>query len=765
MRQCLFILAIGCAALSGTRPAVMADGLAEDASAAGITFEPANGDTQNGVKRAAIAEQLRIARRSLQDNPADSTDSSPPGSNDLSREVELLKQLDALIAQQDSAKVAEQELQTRQADLAAQVELIETGRPDPEAPDSFLKLDEIRDRFRRSRSVPRPSRRPSPAANDAVAAARTRVDEHQKTLRRLREDNARGEATDGRRTLAEKLAALELQLAIESLSLRKHLLANEQLNAGIHDLQLTSLRARIVAGEASVRFTEAELEDQLVDLEKREADTQRAIESAQANLEYSERQWFEARQRLDAAGDDTSALQEEVEARRLSRQMRQQQIAAYNARLQRLSRNREIWNRRYFVVNDNPTTEDLLAWREDARNAIEQLARERRINQQRITELRELAGEVSKKLDAAAADTRRWLRDQQASVEKLIKVYTADAVSIEDSHRLQSKLLAEIQAGVNQWSLGEWLQSAWHHVGTAWNTELTKVDDRPITIGKVIVGVLLVCGGFWVSRLLSRVVGNRLHRNFRIEEGAASAIQSVAFYVLLVLFTLTSLKFANVPLTIFTLLGGAVAIGVGFGSQNILNNFISGLILLAERPIKVGDLIQLNELYGNVVKIGARSTQIRTGENLDIIVPNSKFLENNVVNLTLGDDKLRTHVDVGVVYGSPTREVSRFLQRAVEEHGQVLNSPKPFVWFVEFGSDSLNFQVHFWVKARTLAERIRVESDVRYRIDQLFRDAQIVIAFPQRDIHIDTTHPLEVRLTAEASSESPDSSAPRSSAA
>ena len=130
-------------------------------------------------------------------------------------------------------------------------------------------------------------------------------------------------------------------------------------------------------------------------------------------------------------------------------------------------------------------------------------------------------------------------------------------------------------------------------------------------------------------------------------------IESLSFYALLVAFGLAALKYANVPLTVFTFLGGAIAIGVGFGSQNILNNFISGLILLAERPIKVGDLIQLGETYGNVTKIGARSTQIRTGENLDIIVPNSKFLENDVTNLTRRDDRLRTSISVGVAYGSP----------------------------------------------------------------------------------------------------------------
>jgi small-conductance mechanosensitive channel len=231
-----------------------------------------------------------------------------------------------------------------------------------------------------------------------------------------------------------------------------------------------------------------------------------------------------------------------------------------------------------------------------------------------------------------------------------------------------------------------------------------------------------------------------------MHESGAAALKSLTFYVFVIVFGLAALRFINIPITVFTFLGGAIAIGIGFGSQNILNNFISGLILLAERPIKVGDLIEIDELYGNVEHIGARSTRIRTGMNLEIIVPNSRFLENNVVNLTLADDRLRTCVKVGVEYGSPTRDVTTLLKRAAEEHGRVLNKPEPFVWFVDFGDNSLNFELHFWVIVRNLTDRMRVESDVRYRIDNLFRDAGIVIAFPQRDVHIDTSRPLQIEM-------------------
>jgi small-conductance mechanosensitive channel len=201
-----------------------------------------------------------------------------------------------------------------------------------------------------------------------------------------------------------------------------------------------------------------------------------------------------------------------------------------------------------------------------------------------------------------------------------------------------------------------------------------------------------------------------------------------------------------VPLTVFAFLGGALAIGVGFGSQNILNNFISGLIILAERPIRVGDLVEIDGLYGNIQHVGARSTRVKTGSNLEIIVPNSRFLENNVSNWTLSNDEIRAVVGVGVAYGSPTREVSRLLRKAVTDNPEIRDEPAPIVLFNEFGDNALHFEVHFWIKMRTIMQRQRMESEVRHTIDDLLDDAGITIAFPQRDVHIDSVKPLEINV-------------------
>ena len=227
-------------------------------------------------------------------------------------------------------------------------------------------------------------------------------------------------------------------------------------------------------------------------------------------------------------------------------------------------------------------------------------------------------------------------------------------------------------------------------------------------------------------------------------QGATAAIQALTFYLLLIGFALAALRIANVPLTVFTVLGGALAIGVGFGSQNVMNNFISGLIILTEQPIRVGDLIQVESFIGIVKKIGARSTLVRTGNNIDIVVPNSAFLEKNVINWTRSNSQVRLNIKVGVDYNSDLELVTESLIAAVNESNKVLPTPKPFVWLTDFGDFSLNFEVHFWVNVRSSSDRSSIESEVRYAIYRIFKEKQITISFPHQVLQ--TNKAIEVRL-------------------
>lgn len=279
-----------------------------------------------------------------------------------------------------------------------------------------------------------------------------------------------------------------------------------------------------------------------------------------------------------------------------------------------------------------------------------------------------------------------------------------------------------------------------------WNYPIISVDGSPITFGNVCVGTILIIGGFHAAKRISRRLATKVFPKIAPDPSYINTFERLSFYALVVFLTLFALRLANVPLTVFTVLGGAFAIGVGFGSQNIINNFISGLILMIERPIKIGDFIEADGVTGTVEHIGIRSTRLLLFDNKHMILPNASFLEKNVLNWTLSSDVIRTTVSVGVAYGSATDKVRELLLKAALHDDRILKQPEPVVLFTNFGDNALSFELIFWVRVRNQLSKRKIESDIRLNVDKLFREADITISYPQRDVHLDTLHPIEVRM-------------------
>jgi len=179
----------------------------------------------------------------------------------------------------------------------------------------------------------------------------------------------------------------------------------------------------------------------------------------------------------------------------------------------------------------------------------------------------------------------------------------------------------------------------------------------------------------------------------------------------------------------------------------VISNFISGLILLAERPIKTGDHVEVDGVYGQVERIGLRSTRIRSGDNFHIIVPNASFLERSVVNWTHANTRVRIRIAVGVAYGSDTRAVEAALLAVADAQAEAMKDPPPVVLFRDFGDSALLFELRVFVTVRSLVDRPRIESEIRFAMDERLRADGITIAFPQRDLHLDSSSPIEVNLS------------------
>ena len=278
------------------------------------------------------------------------------------------------------------------------------------------------------------------------------------------------------------------------------------------------------------------------------------------------------------------------------------------------------------------------------------------------------------------------------------------------------------------------------------DTTFFTIDEHGVKVRQFLTALVVLFVGLVLLKQGIRLFRKRVLPKTTLKPNEAVALTKIIYYSGVLIILLFCMRLVHLPVTAFAFLGGALAIGVGFGAQNLLNNFISGFIIMAERPIRLGDLIELEGSFARVEDIGPRCTRIRTADNIHILVPNSSFLEKNIVNWTLSDQKVRAHVDVGVLYGSPVRDVERLLVKAAVENGKVLREPEPFVLFRDFGDNALIFSLYFWVSMETMAEKLFVESNIRFRIDDLFREAGIVIAFPQRDVHLDTTRPLELKV-------------------
>jgi len=268
------------------------------------------------------------------------------------------------------------------------------------------------------------------------------------------------------------------------------------------------------------------------------------------------------------------------------------------------------------------------------------------------------------------------------------------------------------------------------------NWVVLTIGEQQFRIGQILVVPTLLIIGFLLTRWLTRFLSRRLAAK-KTNPDLILLLQRIIYIIVFGVLFITALDLINVPLTAFAFVSGAVAIGVGFGAQNIINNFISGWILMWERPIRIGDFLEIGDARGTVETINTRSTRVRRTDGVHMLIPNSALLENTVVNWTLVDRVTRTSIRVGVAYGSPVRRVADLVEQAVTENSDVLADPKPLILFEDFGDNALVFDAYFWIHA--VGERdLRVtRSDIRFRIEELFSDNNIVIAYPQRDMHVD----------------------------
>jgi len=268
-------------------------------------------------------------------------------------------------------------------------------------------------------------------------------------------------------------------------------------------------------------------------------------------------------------------------------------------------------------------------------------------------------------------------------------------------------------------------------VGAKLDTAIS-FGEFSVVPGTVLLFVLLIWLTFKLSQLIRFGLETDVLPRMELPRGVPGAITRLTNYAVIVIGFMIAATAAGLEFSRISLIIGALGVGIGFGLQNVVNNFVSGLILLFERPIRVGDRVQLNQLSGVVTDIGMRASVVRTWQGADVIVPNANLISSEVINWTFSDDNHRIDVAVGVAYGTDPQVVIDLLESVAVKHPDVHHDPAPVALFLGFGDSSLDFELRAWAGT----DFVQIGSDLRVAINAALVGAGIEIPFPQRDIHL-----------------------------
>ena len=458
----------------------------------------------------------------------------------------------------------------------------------------------------------------------------------------------------------------------------------------------------------------------------------------------------QARSVLDVAQAEEAAARSEVD--RLRRMI---EIGGYGL---------QIWDARA-TIYANP--------RPDAAT-LEEISQRVKTGLVRVRQARDLLQQALTNKEQQAFDLRELLLTSKSELDRQSFAARLKAATIEmDNTRLvmsaidrfeQYLLVLQSELGLKDKdrTLAEHGIAYWQRVTafakTVWHYELFTVDDvvvadgkeiktiRSVTVGKSVGAIgILVLGFFLVSVAIRASVG-LAERRLGLKSSAATVIRRWLTVIATGTLIILSFNLVQIPLSVFAFLGGALAIGVGFGTQNLLKNLISGVMLLVERPIRIGDLVEIDNVRGRVTSIGIRFSTIHNSDGIDTLIPNSELVERKLTNWTFSNPDVRREIRVGVAYGADPVQVKNLMQCAAKEHPDVMSTPEPMVVLDDLGDNAMIFTLRYWIRIENGTDGRRVDSDLRCEMLEKLNGAGIAVPFPQRDIRLSATEPLPVSV-------------------
>ena len=625
-------------------------GLASPAAAQDATAKSPPATAKSALDDVVARRKDLAAQIDALGKPAGGHSTDPAAVSSMDDELEFLETLDEVYAQQQSRLEQRAELQTEKQKAEESLEAFRKFGPTEAKPYSFLLLEQLRDELADEEARDDVYSADLKPAEQLLQAAQNHFDQCEKERRRAQEkvSENKNKEQDNALAIALKSAQRESQIAKELILVRRVEVEVRTLRRDVCVTRKTLLAETVECIGKDVRFTKQDLQDRLKELTTREAELEGQLKEARTRFKQAELQQAAAIKDLHAHGTPQSTIDLANESWRVARDAQQTAISLLNERIGENKRFHRYWECRFEVENGTAKPAEIAEWQESLGDLVDEIRDNRRsARAARIDSTRsEQAKLLERMRDNEDNVLAQWGEFQGAQWQALRDVCEMHVVQLTVSERWSSRFLEELHAKLQPENGETWWSVAKGQLGAVWVYEVLEIDDRPITIGKIVDLVVCLVLGVLLARFLSRLLGRRLLPRFGLNEGASHAMQSIAFYSLAVLFGVLSFQLVHIPLAAFAFLGGAVAIAVGFGSQDIANNFMSGIIILAEQPIRVGDIIVVDGVQGTVEHIGPRSTRIRTDANHEIIVPNSKLLSDKVTNLTLSDNLIQTTVAV-----------------------------------------------------------------------------------------------------------------------
>ena len=701
--------------------------------------------------RTILDQQLASARAEY--SLAESEREAPPGAtpDEALEQRHLLSELTLALERRIDALGRLPEARQRQVEQETRTR---AWRPGGETkPVSILIVDRQREILEDTRARLKTTRMRQGYVEQRIADGERRLSAADVTVRQLSEKMAEPLAEEQKRRQAWLLELARLRERAAFASLAEARSAKDLGDAELAELvaleelqqtQLAGTRGAVVFPQSDLDTILARLDSQIRASNESEIRLQQASAHSHALLQQARTELTTARDGRNGdhvSEDRLKELERKVALSRIRVDTDDLAQEILRRTIEAKGWERAGWQYRWYLYNggDRAKARDATA---ELDGLIEHLEGASRYLQAEIARLGQLGGGSADDGDAElrAAYLRRVqiLRDAQSVADGVLATFRIWAAGLHADERGRSWKEVVRDGAVRGTDA----------LRAAWNLELFSAEDtvvidgrrlevsRSITIGKSLGVILLVLVGALLSRQAVTLLCYIGCRYFRMQKAHAATLGRWSHILVVAILFFVALYIADIPLTVFAFLGGALAIGVGFGAQVLLKNMISGVMLLIERPLRVGDLVEVGAVTGTVTQINVRSSTVLTSDGIEILVPNSTFIENNVTNWTYSNAQVRRSVSVGTSYASPPARVEQVLMRVAESHPAVLHAPPPSVLLDGFGPDAIHFTLRYWIEYTPEADSSKIASEIRFKIVESLAEAGIEIPGPQRVVRI-----------------------------